>query len=42
VPISTNTAPANGLIQVPDGFQDLGIAVPPLPAAAYYRLRYNP
>jgi hypothetical protein len=42
VPISTNTAPTNGLIQVQDGFLDLGIPVPPGPAAAYYRLRYNP
>jgi hypothetical protein len=42
VPISTNTAPTNGLILVPDAFVDLGIPVPPGPAAAYYRLRYNP
>ena len=42
VSISTNTAPASGLIQVQDGFQDLGIPVPPGPASAYYRLRYNP
>jgi hypothetical protein len=42
VPICTKTAPANGLIQVIDNFQDLNITVPPIPAAAYYRLRYNP
>ncbi len=42
VPISTNTAPANGLIQVIDNFHDLGIPIPPVPANAYYRLRYNP
>ena len=42
VPISTNTAPANGVIQITDGFQDLGIPIPPLPASAFYRLRYNP
>ena len=42
VTISTNTAPANGLIQIIDNFQDLGIQVPPVPASAYYRLRYNP
>jgi hypothetical protein len=42
VPISTNTAPANGLMQVVDNFQDLGIPIPPVPASAYYRLRYNP
>ncbi len=42
VPIRTLTAPANGVMQVVDTFQDLGIPVPPLPAAAYYRLRYNP
>ena len=42
VPISTNTAPGNGLIQVVDNFQDLGIPIPPVPSSAYYRLRYNP
>jgi hypothetical protein len=42
VSISTNIAPANGLMQVTDRFQDLGIPVPPGPSAAYYRLRYNP
>jgi hypothetical protein len=42
VPISTNTAPANGLMQVVDNFQDLGIPIPPVPSTAYYRLRYNP
>jgi hypothetical protein len=42
VPISTNIAPANGVIQIIDNFQDLGIQVPPIPASAYYRLRYNP
>ncbi len=42
VPVSTNTAPANGLIQMVDTFQGLGHAVPPLPAAVYYRLQYNP
>ena len=42
VSISTNTAPATGLIQVTDTFQDLGQSVPPLPSPAYYRLSYNP
>jgi uncharacterized repeat protein (TIGR02543 family) len=42
VPISTNIAPANTVIQILDTFQDLGISVPPVPAAAYYRLRYHP
>ena len=42
VPISTNTAPIGGLIQVLDGFQDLGIPVPPVPANVFYRLEYNP
>ena len=42
VPISTNTAPANGLIQVVDDFQDLGIPIPPVPSSVFYRLRYNP
>jgi hypothetical protein len=42
VPISTNIAPTNGLIQVVDDFQDLGIPIPPVPSSAYYRLRYNP
>jgi hypothetical protein len=42
VPISTNIAPTNGLIQVVDNFLDLGIPIPPLPSSAYYRLRYNP
>ena len=42
VAISTNTAPTNGLIQVIDTFHDLGVPPQPLPAAAYYRLRYNP
>ena len=42
VPISTNTAPAGGLIQILDNFQDLGIPIPPLPSQVYYRLRYNP
>ena len=42
VPISTNVAPANGVIQILDNFQDLGIPIPPLPAAVYYRLQYNP
>ena len=42
VPISTNTAPANGLIQVVDNFQDLGIPIPPVPSSVFYRLRYNP
>jgi hypothetical protein len=38
VPISTNTAPTNGLMQVVDNFLDLGI----MPSNAFYRLRYNP
>jgi len=42
VSISTNTAPANGLIQVIDNFQDLGIPIPPVPSGVFYRLRYNP
>jgi hypothetical protein len=42
VPISTNTAPAGGAFQVTDTFQNLGIPVPPLPPAVFYRLRYNP
>jgi phospholipase C len=42
VPISTNTAPTGGLIQVNDDFHDLGIPIPPVPSPAYYRLRYNP
>ncbi len=42
VPISTNTAPAGGLIQIRDNFQDLGIPIPPLPSQVFYRLRYNP
>jgi hypothetical protein len=42
VPISTNTAPTNGLIQVLDDFQDLGIPIPPAPPQVFYRLRYNP
>ena len=42
VPISTNTAPAGGLIQILDNFQDLGIPIPPLPSQVFYRLRYNP
>jgi len=42
VPISTNTAPAAGAIQVIDTFQDLGIPIPPLPSPVFYRLRYNP
>ena len=39
VPISTNIAPANTVIQITDNFQDLGFVVP---NSAYYRLRYNP
>ena len=42
VPISTNTAPANGLIQVLDNFQDLGVPIPPAPSPVFYRLRYDP
>ncbi|MGA2281222.1 MAG: leucine-rich repeat domain-containing protein [Verrucomicrobiota bacterium] len=42
VPVSTNTAPANGVFQVIDNFQDLGIPIPPVPSSAYYRLLYNP
>jgi len=42
IPISTNTAPVNGLIQVQDDFTDLGIPIPPLPTPVFYRLRYNP
>jgi hypothetical protein len=42
VPISTNTAPANGVIQIIDSFGDLGIPIPPLPPTVFYRLRYNP
>jgi hypothetical protein len=42
VPISTNIAPSNGLIQVIDTFQDLNVPIPPLPSPAFYRLRYNP
>jgi hypothetical protein len=42
VPISTNTAPGSGVIQIMDNFQDLGIQVPPLPASVFYRQRYNP
>ena len=42
VPISTNTAPPDGLIQVQDTFQGLGIPVPPVPSPVYYRLQYNP
>jgi hypothetical protein len=42
VPISTNTAPATGVIKVIDDFQDLGIPIPPLPPAVFYRLEYNP
>ena len=42
VPISTNTAPVSGIIQVNDSFQNLGIQVPPTPPASYYRLRPNP
>jgi len=39
VPISTNIAPANTVIQITDTFQDLGFVVP---NSAYYHLRYNP
>jgi phospholipase C len=42
VSISTNVAPASGIIQVSDQFQDLGIQTPPTPPAAFYRLRPNP
>jgi phospholipase C len=42
VPISTNTAPANGPFAVKDNFQDLGVPLPPLPQSVYYRLRYDP
>jgi hypothetical protein len=42
VSISTNTVPANGLLQVIDNFQDLGIPIPPVPSGIFYRLRYNP
>jgi phosphatidylinositol-3-phosphatase len=42
VPISTNTAPTNGLIQIQDNFLDLGIPIPPVPSPVYYRLQYNP
>ena len=42
VTISTNTAPVNGVFQVIDNFQDLGIPIPPVPSSAYYRLVYNP
>ncbi len=42
VPISTNTGPATGLIQITDDFHDLGIPIPPVPASAFYRLRDNP
>jgi hypothetical protein len=42
VPISTNVAPTNGLIQVTDGFQDLGIPIPPLPPQVFYLLRASP
>ncbi len=42
VPISTNTAPAGGVIQVTDDFQDLGIPIPPLPGSVFYRLQYDP
>jgi hypothetical protein len=42
VPISTNTAPPDGLIQVVDTFQGLGITPPPVPSPVYYRLQYNP
>jgi len=41
VSISTNTAPAKGLMQVTDTFGDLGITIPPLPPAVFYRLKYN-
>jgi phospholipase C len=42
VSISTNIAPASGIMQVQDNFHDLGITVPPLPPTTFYRLRYNP
>jgi Bacterial Ig domain/Phosphoesterase family/Cadherin-like domain len=42
VPISTNVAPSSGVIQILDNFQDLGIPIPPLPPAVFYRLQYNP
>jgi hypothetical protein len=43
VNISTNIAPTNGVMRVLDGFQDLGLQVPPLPPAVFYRLEYiNP
>jgi hypothetical protein len=42
VNISTNVAPSTGVIQVTDGFSDLGIPVPPVPSPVYYRLEYNP
>jgi len=41
VPISTNTAPANGLFQIQDNFHDLGIPIPPVPTSVFYNLRYN-
>lgn len=40
VPISTNIAPAIGVFQVIDNFQDLGIPIPPVPSPVYYRLLY--
>ncbi|PWU18706.1 MAG: hypothetical protein C5B50_08400 [Verrucomicrobia bacterium] len=40
VPISTNTAPAGGLMQAIDNFRDLGLSNPP--PSSYYRLRYSP
>jgi phospholipase C len=42
VSINTNVAPSNGIIPVKDDFHDLGIQIPPLPATAFYRLRYDP
>ncbi|HTR41576.1 MAG TPA: cadherin-like domain-containing protein, partial [Pseudomonadales bacterium] len=42
VPISTNTAPTDGVIKIMDDFRDLGIPVPPLPSPVFYRLQYNP
>ena len=42
LPVSTNVAPGNGLMQVKDNFQNLNIQVPPVPASVFYRLRYNP
>ena len=42
VSISTNTAPTNGVFEVIDNFQDLGIPIPPIPASVFYRLQYNP